>query len=179
MTHTKRILLVDDENDVRELFEEMIYDQVSGVEVDTADNGKVALQKLRTHHYDVVVTDIKMPQKSGFELMDELRSVSTTIPIIVVSAYLDDDTIQRAWQLGAFDYVKKVDAFKCLTETVRIALNVSDDFDVKPHEIANSEVIPIRLHMNKKIWRKAFELAKEEGKSIEDYLLQVIDQKVV
>jgi two-component system chemotaxis response regulator CheY len=79
----KRILVVDDSEMVRNFHSYII--KMFGYEVDTAENGAVALEKLLGKQYQLLLTDINMPKMDGYELIKNVHDQGITIPIIIIS----------------------------------------------------------------------------------------------
>jgi len=78
-----RILVIDDDVNIRTLIERhLMFD---GHEVDLAENGKEGLQLVWLHKYDLVITDVFMPKRDGFEVMTELRRLSPPVRVIVIT----------------------------------------------------------------------------------------------
>jgi len=100
-----RILVVDDEKSIRVTLKAFLHND--GYEVDTASDVKEALSMLETKLYEVVITDIIMPQFSGIELLEKIREQSDKIQVIVMTGEPTLDTAVRAVQLGAYDYISK------------------------------------------------------------------------
>jgi len=78
-----------------------------GFTVTTANNGREAMQSFERDIPDLVITDIMMPFTSGLEFINVIRSHSTEIPIIVLSAVDEEDTVLEAFNLGADDFLTK------------------------------------------------------------------------
>ena len=89
----QRILVVDDDFETREIGSSML--RHSGFEVDAAGDGAIAWQALNTDHYDLLITDYKMPRMSGVELIMKLHAVHMTLPVIMASATLPRDQFTR------------------------------------------------------------------------------------
>jgi len=79
----KKILIVDDSEMVRNFHSYII--KMFGYQVGTAENGSVALEKLLSEKYDLLVTDINMPKMDGYELIKNLHEQGIVIPIIIIS----------------------------------------------------------------------------------------------
>jgi len=99
------ILIVDDEEQNLELAKIILHKE--GYTLHFAHNGKEALQVLQTNPIDVMVLDLFMPEMDGFETLSQLRNSSHTLPVIVVTAYTDDQSHQKALALGANDVITK------------------------------------------------------------------------
>lgn len=100
----KRILIIEDDIDIAEL--ERDYLQLNGYTVEIFRDGALGLKKAMTGRYDVIVVDLMLPQKDGFEIIREIRK-KLEIPIIVVSARSDDIDKIRGFDFGADDYLTK------------------------------------------------------------------------
>lgn len=119
MKTTSQILLVEDDINLSTLLSD--YLRSKDYLVDTAPNGKEAWEIMAKKHYDIIITDITMPQMSGLQLMKAIRDGGNQIPIIVLSARNDRDDIIRGYQLGCDDYVTKpftMDILICKIEAI-------------------------------------------------------------
>jgi len=82
---SKIILVVDDEEHIREIVSE--YLQGLGYEVVEAANGEVALTMCKERDFDLVITDIRMPRMNGLDLLDSLKSQNQTRPVVLMTGY--------------------------------------------------------------------------------------------
>ena len=92
-----RLLVVEDDALVRDVIVRTALD--CGVEVDEADGGEAATSLLAANHYDVVMTDLKMPGVSGFEVMDRVQAHPWTA-LIVITGFAQDDLVERVARCG-------------------------------------------------------------------------------
>ncbi len=99
-----KILLVDDETLIREVIKE--YAQLENYEVDEAENGLVALEKIKVNNYDIIILDIMMPKMDGYTFFQKLKSLKN-IPTIVLSARSDEYDKLLGFDMGIDDYVTK------------------------------------------------------------------------
>jgi two-component system response regulator AtoC len=99
------ILIVDDEKLVRSFLAETL--QRRHHEVHTAENGQQALQLLKARSYDMVITDMKMPDITGMELLKKVKELYPSIIVIVITAYGSIENAVEAMRLGAFNYLIK------------------------------------------------------------------------
>lgn len=100
-----RILIVDDEPVVIKSAERVL--KAEGYDVEGAAGGREAILKLEKGGYDLVFTDLKMPEVDGLTLIKWIRKSSTTIGIVIITGYPSQDTIKDALELGIIDYVPK------------------------------------------------------------------------
>ena len=104
---TGSILVVDDDRVNRTLLARTL--SASGHEVGTAENGREALERLRSGSFDVVLLDIVMPELDGMSVLEEMKAdpVLRDVPVIMISALDDFDSVVRCIELGAEDYLPK------------------------------------------------------------------------
>lgn len=117
-----RILVVDDEADLRELLEITLVRM--GLDVDSADSLAAARAHLAQSQYALVLTDMRLPDGLGIELVSEVASSCKNTPIAVITAFGSADNAVAALKAGAFDYVSKPVALEQLRLLVRAALRL-------------------------------------------------------
>jgi len=100
-----KILIVDDDEITRIGCERIL--EISDYQVDLAENGVEGLEKLRAKEYDLVVTDLMMPQMGGMEFLQEIRKVDEKIIPIVITGYATIENAVDAVKMGAYDYLAK------------------------------------------------------------------------
>ena len=115
-----KILIVDDEDLIRTVIKE--YCSNNGYETDEASSGKVALEKLKTKDYDLMVLDIMMPEMDGFTMLKELP-VEKRIPTIVLSARGEEYDKLAGFDLGIDDYITKPFSPKELIARIKAVLS--------------------------------------------------------
>ncbi len=103
--HASRVLVVDDERSMRELLSIVL--RRDGYDVLVADNGKAAVDILSRERVDVLITDIRMPEMTGVDVLREAKRIDPGIISIVMTAFASTDTAVDALRLGAADYVHK------------------------------------------------------------------------
>ena len=101
----KKILLLEDDIDLSEIISEFIEEE--GYEVTVVNSGYDAADETFNKGYDLYVFDINVPDMNGLELLESLRNVSDKTPTIIISALVDFKTIQKAFDVGADNYIKK------------------------------------------------------------------------
>jgi two-component system response regulator PilR (NtrC family) len=119
-----RILVVDDEADLRELLEITLVKM--GLDVDSASTVREARSLLGQHDYALVLTDMRLPDGTGLELVREVAGAGRGTPIAVITAYGSAENAVVALKAGAFDYVSKPVVLDDLRTMVRSALRLSE-----------------------------------------------------
>jgi two-component system response regulator PilR (NtrC family) len=119
-----RILVVDDEADLRELLEITLLKM--GLDVDSAATVREARQLLGRQDYALVLTDMRLPDGLGLELVREVAASHRDTPIAVITAYGSAENAVVALKAGAFDYVSKPVVLDDLRTMVRTALKLAD-----------------------------------------------------
>jgi DNA-binding NtrC family response regulator len=114
-----RILVIDDELDIRESLEALL--DLEGYDVDLAPNGADGERRLEQRAYDLVLLDLMMPEKSGMEVLRDVRERDRHTPIFMITAYGTVEAAVQAVKLGANDYLAKPwDNEKLLIEIDRV-----------------------------------------------------------
>ncbi|HKA00919.1 MAG TPA: sigma-54 dependent transcriptional regulator, partial [Candidatus Solibacter sp.] len=100
-----RILVIDDESDIREALEALLMN--AEYSVDLASNGTEGIRKLESATYDLALLDLMMPDKSGMEVLEEVRKRDRDTPIFMITAYGSVEAAVEAIKRGANDYFSK------------------------------------------------------------------------
>ena len=98
------ILIVDDDDVIRDTLKELLSEHYTCQTAGTADE---AFARLAEKPYDLILTDISMPETSGMELLGRVLQLYPKTPIIVVSGISDQEHVQGLIKLGAFDFISK------------------------------------------------------------------------
>lgn len=101
----EKILVVDDEDIIRESLSYVLKNE--GYIVEEATNGKEAYDKVVSNFYDLVITDIEMPQMKGIELLERISALTNQTLVMMITAYGSLDTAIKALRFGASDYILK------------------------------------------------------------------------
>ena len=117
----ERILVVDDEPNMLRLLKTILMDK-TGYEVTTTNNPLEVSKLLQDGHYDLVVTDLKMPLVDGIDLIGIVKNIDTSMPIIVITAYGTIETAEEAIQKGAYDFITKPFRKETILITIKRAL---------------------------------------------------------
>lgn len=118
----KKILIVDDEPVNIFVLKKML--SKDEFEIDSYPNAKKAIDAVMVNEYDAVLMDLMMPDMSGFEACTRICEMKPYLPIIVLTAMIDDQSIEKSFKSGAVDYIKKpleeVDLFSRLNNAIRL-----------------------------------------------------------
>ena len=115
-----RILLVEDEPRMANVIAKGLREQ--SYAVDVAEDGDVALYQASINDYDLIVLDVLLPQRNGFEVCRELRSRENTTPILMLTARASIDDRLTGFDMGADDYLTKPFSFRELLARIRALL---------------------------------------------------------
>ncbi|HZO74748.1 MAG TPA: hybrid sensor histidine kinase/response regulator [Ktedonobacteraceae bacterium] len=102
-----RVLLVDDDPMALQAIAHMLTLRLGEMQVDVVDSAQNALQHLQTSSYDAILSDIKMPGMSGFDLLDAIRRLHLDIPVVLMTGYNEHELAIQALRAGAYDYLHK------------------------------------------------------------------------
>ena len=136
------VLVVDDEEDLRDLIEMTLLKM--GLEVDTADGVIAAKKKLDSQPYALVLTDMRMPDGSGLEVVEYLQEKNLDIPIAIITAYGNADQAVMALKAGAFDYIQKPVTLAQLRSLVKSALKVHEVSTAAPVAVETTAAEPLQ-----------------------------------
>ena len=98
-------LIVEDDADLRELISRYLADL--GAQIETCENGQEAIEATKTSVFDIILMDMKMPIKNGYETTRELRAKGYVGPIIAITAFANSEDRQRCYQAGCDEYLSK------------------------------------------------------------------------
>jgi len=113
----KPILVVDDEKSMRDFLS--IFLKQEGYQVKCASSGRDAFELLEKKEFDLVITDIKMPDISGVDVLRKINSINLNTPVIMITAFASNETALEALQEGVYDYILKpfnVDEMKIIVK---------------------------------------------------------------
>jgi DNA-binding NtrC family response regulator len=102
----ERILIVDDEIDMLELLELIITDRTD-YEVVTTNSPLEVPELMKSQAFDLLITDLRMPDLDGIELIERVKQTDDQIPFIIITAYGTIESAVEAMRKGAFDYITK------------------------------------------------------------------------
>lgn len=104
-SNNRHILVVDDEPLVRRSLGELLT--LEGYSVTSANNGKEALDLLKNYTADIIITDLKMPEMDGIQLLKQIKALYPDTPVILITSYGSIENAVEAMKEGAYDYITK------------------------------------------------------------------------
>jgi len=119
-----KILIVDDEKKIRHILQIML--EQNGYKTDEAANGEEALKRIKTYHYAMVITDLKMPVMDGITLLREIKQVDPDYPVVVLTAYGSIESAVEAIKEGALDFITKPFEEEKILITVQRSIRFSE-----------------------------------------------------
>jgi DNA-binding NarL/FixJ family response regulator len=185
-----RALLVDDHQIVRRGLKEVLDDEFSELETSEAENSQEALELITTQDWDIVLLDINIPGRNGLEVLSEIKRLRPRTPVLVVSAYPEEEFAIRSLKLGASGYLNKSSASdevvtaakkamaggKYVTALLaeRLAGTLGSGIQLAPHESLSSRELQVlqMIATGKTIKEIAGELALSE-KTVGTYRLRI------
>lgn len=135
-----KVMVVDDSSFMRKIFKKTIEKHDGLIVIATAGNGLEALELIKANRPDAITLDVDMPVKNGLETLKEIMKMDNPIPTIMVSAIDDHETVMKALELGAFDFIPKPDN--------------SSSMDIDG--ISKNLILKIKAAVNMKITRPTF-----------------------
>src|SRR5436190_16291335 len=100
-----QLLIVDDEAGYREVLRKLF--EAEGHRVETANDGRSALAKIKDKHFDLIVSDVRMPDIDGIQLLTLARETHPDIGVVLMTAFGTLETARQAFTLGADDFIQK------------------------------------------------------------------------
>ncbi len=185
-----RALIVDDHLIVRRGLKEILSDEFSELEIGEAENSRAALEMITTQDWDIVLLDINLPGRNGLEVLSEIKRLRSRTPVLVVSAYPEEEFAIRSLKLGASGFLSKGSASDEMVAAARkamaggkyvttllaekLAATLGSDIQHDPHEsLSSRELQVLRMIANARTIKEiAGELALSE-KTVGTYRLRI------
>ncbi|HVV50243.1 MAG TPA: response regulator [Polyangia bacterium] len=176
------VLVVDDQIALAENIAEVL--QGIGFETEVAGSAEAGLERIARGGITAVVTDYKLPGKTGAQLIEELRTLGLRIPVLMMSAYTDEMTIDRARAAGAWLFLPKpvplptlIDAFESLARRPAATLLVDDEEDLAQnlaealsaagHEVVVSHTVADALSHNRRLQTAVLDYRLPDGTGLD------------
>ena len=142
----EKILVVDDESAISDIIK--FNFEKEGYLIDTADNGKSAIELAAENNYDLILLDIMMPKLNGFEALREIRK-SSDVPVIMLTAREDEVDKVLGLELGADDYVVKPFSMRELLARVKAVLRRFDAQEKKEKDTKILKAKDLEINLEK------------------------------
>ncbi len=164
------VLIVDDELKIRRILQIMLESE--NYKTEQAKDGVEALKKMETADFDLIITDMKMPNMNGIELLEQIQKRDNTVPVIMMTAYGTIQTAVEAMKKGAYDYILKPFDLEEMKITVDKAYRLT--FLERENEYLKEELE--RKHSDKIIGKtkkmeKVYKLIKQVSKTKDAVLI--------
>jgi len=159
------ILIIDDELSMREFLKVLL--EKEGYGAAATANAKDALAALEGQDYDLIISDIKMPEMSGIEFLEQIRSAGLMVPVILITAYASPEDAVAAMKGGAYDYITKPFNVAEIKEIIRSALSTVRTTKAQPAEKTFQGIIAQSPEM-----LKIFDLIKRIAPTHANVLIQ-------
>ena len=144
----KRILLADDHSFIRLGLVQILKDEYPAVEIKQVGDGETLIKEVIQHDWDLVISDLDMPGRSGLEALEQIKLIKPNLPVLILSIYTEDLYAVRVLKAGAAGYLNKNSApdelvtavqrislgKKYITPEIAEKLLASTDDGKKPHE---------------------------------------------
>lgn len=163
----EKVLIVDDESLICDFLVETLSKK--NLEVHTAQSGQKALSLIKEIGFDIVITDMKMDDLTGIELLHKIKEISPQTLVIVITAYGSIENAVEAMRLGAFDYIIKPfspDTIEAVLEKARDHASLLHENLYLKQQIAGTSRIPVIIGesaIHKKIMEEALQVARSNA----------------
>ncbi len=174
----KKILVVEDEQNIRKNLVDIL--EISGYSANSAENGIDALMLLKDAHYDLILSDIRMPIMDGTELLMNIKQIDRlkNIPFLFLTAKTESEDFRHGMNLGADDYVTKPFKYVELLKAIEVRLGKRDDLVldvlVKAKELADNA----KGSRNKLLKDELVKLTKTEKLVLAELAKSILTSKI-
>jgi DNA-binding NarL/FixJ family response regulator len=153
----KRIILADDHSFIRLGLIQILKDEYPSVEITQVADGESLIKEVTLHDFDLVISDLDMPGRSGLEALEQIKLIKPNLPVLILSIYTEDLYAVRALKAGASGYMNKnaapyelINAIqrislgrKYITPEIAEKLLIQVDVNKKPHELLTNRELEI------------------------------------
>jgi two-component system invasion response regulator UvrY len=153
----KKIILADDHSFIRLGLIQILKDEYPSVEIKEVANGESLVKEVMNQDWDLVISDLDMPGRSGLEALEQIKLIKPTLPVLILSIYPDELYAVRVLKAGASGYMNKnaapydlitaveriLSGKKYITQEIAEKLLINLDSDKKPHELLSNREFEI------------------------------------
>lgn len=144
----QNILIVEDEKSISNILENILLDEIENSNITIAENGLEALKFIEKTDFDLIISDIKMPNLSGTELLNQSLQIKPELVFVMISGHADIDTAVGCLKKGAYDFISKpIDINRLLT-------SVKNALEKKNLQNTNSTLVKENAQLKKKVSKK-------------------------
>lgn len=145
MSENRNILIIDDEVDICMLLKRFL--ERKDFSVETVLTGKEGLRQVSKSNYDLIISDFRLPDFNGLDLLKEIKILKPTIPVIVITGYSDIRMAVEVIKYGAFDYVTKPLYPTEILATIKEALAANSEKSTKPKVNAKTQKVDTTTYL--------------------------------
>jgi DNA-binding NtrC family response regulator len=164
------ILIVDDESEIRETLFEGLSN--NGYAIFLAENGEGALRLFDQRPFDLVVLDVKLPDRDGIQVLDTIKNRSAETPVIMMSGYGTTQNAIEAMRKGAFDYLLKPFSMDVIKQRIQMALKEAVVRRESPPEMTGFSPSPVPIITRDKKMMELIEVCQRVASSKATVLIQ-------
>ncbi len=159
----KKILIVDDDDNMREAMKETVSRM--GITVDTAENGRKGYEKATSSLYDLIISDMRMPDIDGLSMFEMLKATGIKTPVCFVTAYGSVTGAVEALKIGAYDYILKPFSPEVIEELIRrtFALSATDTINKNIQKDNNTKPTIYKSHYMEQVFSLAKDVAGSQA----------------
>lgn len=153
----KKIILADDHSFIRMGLIQILKDEYPTVEITEVGDGESLVKEVSLHDFDLVISDLDMPGRSGLEALEQIKLIKPNLPVLILSIYTEDLYAVRVLRAGASGYLNKNSApdelikaierialgRKYITSEIAEKLLAYAETDKKPHELLSNRELEI------------------------------------
>jgi DNA-binding NarL/FixJ family response regulator len=189
----RKILLVDDHEVVRDGVKKIFDEQPGAITFGEASTASEALRLVRDEDWDVVVLDLSLGDRSGLEVLKELKQIRPSLPVLILSMHSEEQYARRAFKAGATGYITKdspsAELVKAINKVVkggvyisaalaeRLVIDLGSDTDRAPHEaLSDREFEVMRLIASGKTVGEIAEMLSLSDKTISTYRARILEK---
>jgi DNA-binding NtrC family response regulator len=136
---TKRVLVIDDEQIVLDSIRKILKNE--DCEIDVSLSGREGLDLALNRHYDVVLTDIRMPDIGGMRVLRDIKRAKPSLPVVMITGYATVQSAVQAMHLGAMEYIEKPFTPEKIVEVVNTAVHRAATLPVEEQAIIHKDEV--------------------------------------
>ena len=186
-----RILIADDHSVVRRGLKQILLDEFQHAFIAEVENGEALLQMAMKDRWDVIITDVSMPGRSGLDVLQQIKQVRPKLPVLILSVFTEEHYAMRSLKAGASGYLNKdlapeelIKAVHCVMSgkkyitpslAEKLASYFEDDISQSPHDqLSDREFAVLRLLAKGKSIAEIAELLSLSATTISTYRSRIM-----